>query len=140
MAKLNVFDKVGLGEFIIKAARYIEDNRERLLKDPNEALRKYLEIPADRTDDKGAVIKHKIIVHEDSQDVTHMVLPWKVARLPSCAGSTHDFSEQIERTASSKAERNRPRSSTHSASASVLTRDRRSLNTASQRRRLPVRE
>jgi hypothetical protein len=78
MAKLNVFDKVGLGEFIIKEARYIEDNRERLLKDPNEALRKYLEIPADRTDDKGAVIKHKIIVHEDSQDVTHMVLPWKV--------------------------------------------------------------
>lgn len=78
MAKLNVFDKVGLGEFIIRAAQFVEDNRERLLSNPNEALKKYLVIPNDRTDDKGNVIKHEITVHQDSEDVTHMVLPWRV--------------------------------------------------------------
>jgi hypothetical protein len=78
MAKLNVFDKVGLGEFIIKAAQFVGDNRERLKNDTNATLKKYLVIPDDRTDDNGNVIKHKITIHEDSEDETHMVLPWKV--------------------------------------------------------------
>lgn len=78
MAKLDVFDKVGLGEFIIKAAQFVDDYRERLLSNPNEALKVYLKIPPNRTNEKGDVIEHKIIVHQDSEDVTHMVLPWKV--------------------------------------------------------------
>jgi hypothetical protein len=76
MAKLRVLDKVALGELIIKAAQNVGDSRERLLKDPVEALRKFIAIPADR-EEEGKVIKHTILVHEDSRDVTHVVLPWK---------------------------------------------------------------
>lgn len=77
MAKLRVLDKVGLGEFIIKAAQNVDDNRDRLLRDPIEALRRFVEIPADRTDDQGNLIKHRIVVHEDTRDVTNIMLPWK---------------------------------------------------------------
>ena len=76
MAKLTVIDKIALGEFIIQAAQNEGEARERLLKDPTNTLRKYLEIPADR-EENGKIIKHEIVVHEDSQDVTHIVLPWK---------------------------------------------------------------
>ena len=76
MAKLTVIDKIALGEFIIQAAQNEGEARDRLLKDPTNTLRKYLEIPADR-EENGKIIKHEIVVHEDSQDVTHIVLPWK---------------------------------------------------------------
>ena len=76
MARLTVIDKIALGEFIIQAAQNEGEARDRLLKDPTNTLRKYLEIPADR-EENGKIIKHEIVVHEDSQDVTHIVLPWK---------------------------------------------------------------
>jgi hypothetical protein len=76
MAKLTVIDKIALGEFIIQAAQNEGEARDRLLKDPTNTLRKYLEIPADR-EENGKIVKHEIVVHEDSQDVTHIVLPWK---------------------------------------------------------------
>lgn len=79
MARLRVFDKVGLGEFIIKAARFEGDSRDKLMNEDERlnTLRVYLEIPADRKDEKGNNIKHKIVVLEDTRDVTYMVLPWK---------------------------------------------------------------
>lgn len=77
MAKLRVLDKVGLGEFIIKAAQNVDGTRDRFLKDPVAALRKFVEIPADRKDDQGNLIKHTIAVYEDTRDVTNIMLPWK---------------------------------------------------------------
>lgn len=77
MAKLRVLDKVGLGELIIKAAQDVGGTRQGLVEDPIGTLHKLVEIPADKTDEKGNVIKHKIIVHLDSEHETHMVLPWK---------------------------------------------------------------
>ena len=77
MAKLRVKDKVGLGELIIMAAQGVGDTRRRLVEEPIETLRKFVDIPPDRVDANGNTIKHKIIIHLDSQDETHMVLPWK---------------------------------------------------------------
>src|SRR6185295_16492089 len=77
MARLRVFDKVGLGEFIIKAAQFEGDSRDKLMNQTIDTLKVYLEIPADRKDEKGNLIKHKIVVLEDTGDVTYMVLPWK---------------------------------------------------------------
>lgn len=77
MAKLDVFDKVGLGEFIINAALEKEDFKDRLLNHTKDSLKLYLTIPPDRVEKDGTVKEHQIVVHLDSQDVTHMVLPWK---------------------------------------------------------------
>jgi hypothetical protein len=77
MAKLRVKDKVGLGELIIKAAQNIGDARRQLIENTNETLSKFVDIPADRVDEQGNTIKHEIVVHEDTPDITHMVLPWK---------------------------------------------------------------
>ncbi len=77
MAKLRVKDKVALGELIIKAAQDVGDARRQLIEDPIGALSKFVDIPADRVDEQGNTIKHEIVVHEDTRDITHMVLPWK---------------------------------------------------------------
>jgi hypothetical protein len=77
MAKLIVKDKVGLGEFLIKAAQDTGQIRQRLVDDPIGCLAKYLDIPPDRVDEQGNTVKHTISVHQDSRDETHMVLPWK---------------------------------------------------------------
>ncbi|WP_119304769.1 hypothetical protein [Dongia deserti] len=76
MAKLRVKDKVELGELIIKAAQDIGGARRQLVEDPIGTLSKFVDIPADR-EENGKIVKHTIIVHEDTRDVTHMVLPWK---------------------------------------------------------------
>jgi hypothetical protein len=77
MAKLIVKDKVGLGEFLIKAAQDTGEVRRHLVDHPIADLAKYINIPKDRVDEQGKTVTHTIIVHEDSRDVTHMVLPWK---------------------------------------------------------------
>ena len=41
-------------------------------------MSKFVVIPPDRKDDKGNTIKHSIAVIEDTQDITYIVLPWKV--------------------------------------------------------------
>ncbi len=76
MAKLRVLDKVGLGEFIITAARDTGEFRRQLVDEPIKHLGKFVEIPQ-RVDKDGKPVEHKIVVLEDTQDVTHMVLPWK---------------------------------------------------------------
>lgn len=77
MAKLRVKDKVGLGELIIKAAQNVGDARRKLVEDTIATLSKFVDVPADKIDSEGKTIKHEIIVHEDTEHVTHMVLPWK---------------------------------------------------------------
>ena len=69
MAKLTVKDKVALGKYLIETAQTEPDDKARvqLRTEPIATLEKYLVIPE----------KHTIIIHEDSGDVTHMVLPWK---------------------------------------------------------------
>ncbi|MEZ5831134.1 MAG: hypothetical protein R3D05_08130 [Dongiaceae bacterium] len=76
MAKLRVFDKVGLGEFIINAAKD-EAARAKFLEDPTKALSKFIEIPPDRKNEQGELVKHEVSVIEDTKDITYIVLPWK---------------------------------------------------------------
>ena len=76
MAKLQVLDKVALGEFIIKVARDEGELRRQVIKNPIEFLSKFVEIPHDRQEN-GKTIKHEIVILEDTQDKTYVVLPWK---------------------------------------------------------------
>jgi len=78
MAKLRVLDKVALGEFIIEAAQDTGAIRKELVEEPIKQLSKFVEIPVPRIDPTtGKTITHTIRVLEDTQDLTHMVLPWK---------------------------------------------------------------
>ena len=76
MAKLQVLDKIALGEFIIKVARDEGELRRQVIKNPIEFLSKFVEIPHDRQEN-GKTIKHEIVILEDTQDKTYVVLPWK---------------------------------------------------------------
>ena len=73
MARLPVPDKVKLGEFIIKAATEPE-TRAELLADPTKALAKFVTYPQE-VDAQGNPIQHRVVVHEDTKHVTHIVLP-----------------------------------------------------------------
>jgi hypothetical protein len=75
MARLQVTDKVGLGEYIIKAAQKAE-TRAELLADPTKMLAKFVKLP-EKFDAAGKPIQHRIVVHEDTEHETHIVLPTK---------------------------------------------------------------
>jgi hypothetical protein len=76
MAKLQVLDKIALGEFIIKVAQDEGNLRQQVINNPKEFLSKFVEIPPDRQEN-GTTIKHEIKILEDTQDLTYVVLPWK---------------------------------------------------------------
>jgi hypothetical protein len=73
MARLPVPDKVALGEYLIKAATEPE-TRAELLADPTKVLAKFVTYPQE-VDAQGNPIQHRIVVHEDTKHVTHIVLP-----------------------------------------------------------------
>ena len=73
MARLQVNDKVGLGEYIIKAATN-PTARAKLLANPTQELAKFVTYPED-LDEEGKPVQHKIEVHPDTKHVTHIVLP-----------------------------------------------------------------
>jgi len=73
MARLQVTDKVGLGEYIIRAATDPQ-TRAELLADPTKMLAKFVKLPQ-AVDANGKPIAHLIAVHEDTEHVTHIVLP-----------------------------------------------------------------
>ncbi len=75
MARLQVTDKVGLGEYIIRAATKPEVRAE-LLADPTKALAKFVKLP-EKNDPEGKPIAHRIAVKEDTEHVTYIVLPTK---------------------------------------------------------------
>jgi hypothetical protein len=64
MTKLVVKDKVALGEYLIYAATH-SDEWAKLIKDPNEQLKSFIEIPDG----------HTIVVNPETTDITHLFLP-----------------------------------------------------------------
>jgi len=75
MARLPVTDKIGLGEYIIRAATKPE-TRAELLADATTVLAKFVKYP-EKFDASGKPIQHRFQVHEDTEHVTHIVLPTK---------------------------------------------------------------
>lgn len=87
MAKLQVMDPVGLGDFLIKAATD-KNIRQALLADPVGQLKKFVNVPTG----------HTIVVHEDSESVTHLMIPWekdiKNTLASMAAGQAYSYPKQ----------------------------------------------